>query len=233
MKVAVVVFPGSNADWDALHAVRDVLGVDAGYVFHKETELGDADAVVVPGGFSYGDYLRAGAIARFSPIAPALERFAAAGGPILGICNGFQVLTELGLLPGALTRNAHLRFECRDVWLKVEGGGPFTHQLAQGSVLRLPIAHAEGRYVCDDETLARLESQEQIAFRYCGPGGAVDDPRANPNGSVASIAGVYNEARNVLGLMPHPERAAEAILGNDDGLAIFRCLAAHLEEAAR
>jgi len=232
MKVAVVVFPGSNADWDALHAVRDVLGVDAEYVFHKQTELGDADAVVVPGGFSYGDYLRAGAIARFSPIAPALERFAAGGGPVLGICNGFQVLTELGLLPGALTRNAHLRFECRDVWVRVEGGGPFTHQLAQGSVIRLPIAHAEGRYVCDDDTLARLEADEQIAFRYCGPDGSTDDPTANPNGSVGSIAGVYNRARNVLGLMPHPERAAEAILGNDDGLAIFRCLAAHLEEAA-
>ncbi|MBX3274473.1 MAG: phosphoribosylformylglycinamidine synthase subunit PurQ [Sandaracinaceae bacterium] len=231
MRVAVVVFPGSNADWDALHAVRDVLGADARYVFHKETSLGDADAVVVPGGFSYGDYLRAGAIARFSPIAPAIERFAKGGGPVLGICNGFQVLTEMGLLPGGLARNAHLRFECRDVWVRVEGGGPFTHQLAQGSVLRLPIAHAEGRYVCDPETLARLEAEEQVAFRYCAPDGEVH-AEANPNGSVASIAGVYNEARNVLGLMPHPERAAEAVLGNEDGLSLFRCLASFLEEAA-
>lgn len=233
MKVAVVVFPGSNADWDALHVVRDVLGVEARYVFHKETSLGDADAVVVPGGFSYGDYLRAGAIARFSPIAPAIEAFARRGAPVLGICNGFQILTELGLLPGALMRNAHLRFECRDVWLRVEGGGPFTHQLPQGSVLRLPIAHAEGRYACSPETLKALEDREQIAFRYCAPDGTVGDaPGVNPNGSVGNIAGVYNEARNVLGLMPHPERAAEAILGNEDGLSLFRCLESHLSEAA-
>ncbi|MCB9597759.1 MAG: phosphoribosylformylglycinamidine synthase subunit PurQ [Sandaracinaceae bacterium] len=233
MKVAVVVFPGSNADWDALHTVRDVLGVEARYVFHKEHELGAVDAVVIPGGFSYGDYLRAGAIARFSPIASAIASFADGGGPVLGICNGFQVLTELGLLPGALTRNAHLRFECRDVWLRVEGGGPFTHQLSQGSVLRLPIAHAEGRFVCDPDTLARIEAKEQVAFRYCSPDGSVlADPNVNPNGSLANIAGVYNEARNVLGLMPHPERAAEAVLGNEDGLALFECLRAHVEEAA-
>jgi len=233
MKVAVVVFPGSNADWDALHTVRDVLGVEAHYVFHKESGLGDADAVVIPGGFSYGDYLRAGAIARFSPIAPAVERFALDGGPVLGICNGFQVLTELGLLPGALMRNAHLRFECRDVWLRVDARGPFTEQLDPGRVLRLPIAHAEGRYHCDPETLHDLESSEQIAFRYCDPLGAVtDEAGVNPNGSIANIAGIYNEARNVLGLMPHPERAAEAILGNDDGLSIFQCLQKHLEEVA-
>ncbi len=233
MKVAVVVFPGSNADWDALHTVRDVLGVEAHYVFHKESHLGDPDAVVIPGGFSYGDYLRAGAIARFSPIAPALERFASGGGPVLGICNGFQILTELGLLPGALTRNAHLRFECRDVWLRVDASGPFTHRLAPGSVLRLPIAHAEGRYHCDAETLARLESNEQIAFRYADPDGVIsEDLRVNPNGSIANIAGIYNDARNVLGLMPHPERAAEAVLGNDDGLSIFECLRTHLEEVA-
>ena len=232
MKVAVVVFPGSNADWDALHTVRDVLGVEAEYVFHKSTELGSVDAVVIPGGFSYGDYLRAGAIARFSPIAPAVTRFAEGGGPVLGICNGFQVLTELGLLPGALTRNRHLRFECRDLWLRVEGGGPFTHRMSQGTVLRLPVAHAEGRYQCDRETLAKLEGEERIAFRYCAPDGSVvDDEQTNPNGSLANIAGIYNEARNVLGLMPHPERAAEAILGNDDGLEIFRCLESHLEAA--
>ncbi len=233
MKIAVVVFPGSNADWDALHAVRDVLGVDAEYVFHKESTLGAVDAVVVPGGFSYGDYLRAGAIARFSPIAKDLVEFAKSGGPVLGICNGFQILTELGLLPGGLTRNAHLRFECRDVWVRVEGGGPFTHALAQGTVLRLPIAHAEGRYQIDPEGLARLEANEQIALRYCSATGQVSiDAPVNPNGSVGAIAGVYNEARNVLGLMPHPERAAEAILGNTDGLRIFECLLEHLKAAA-
>lgn len=232
MKVAVVVFPGSNADFDALHTVRDVLGVDAQYVFHKETSLGDADAVILPGGFSYGDYLRCGAIARFSPIAPAISEFAGRGGPILGICNGFQILTELGLLPGALTRNAHLRFECRDVWVRVEGGGPFTHAIPQGTVLRLPVAHAEGRYQCDAETLERLEGEERVAFRYCGPDGEVDgDPSININGSIANIAGVYSEARNVLGLMPHPERASEAILGNEDGLRLFSCLRSHLEAA--
>lgn len=230
MKVAVVVFPGSNADWDALHTVRDVLGVEASYVFHKERSLGAADALVIPGGFSYGDYLRAGAIAGFSPIAGAIREFAANGGPVLGICNGFQVLTEIGLLPGALAQNRHLRFECRDVWVKVEGRGPFTHSLEVGSVLRLPIAHAEGRYQCDASTLAALEADERVALRYCAPGGEVsDDPTINPNGSVANIAGIYNAERNVLGLMPHPERAAELILGNDDGLSLFRCLEEHVQ----
>ena len=233
MKVAVVVFPGSNADWDALHAVRDVLGADAHYVFHKERELGDVDAVVIPGGFSYGDYLRAGAIARFSAIAEAVTAFANRGGPVIGICNGFQILTELQLLPGALTRNRHLRFECRDVWVRVTGNGPFTSDLDPGSVLRLPIAHAEGRYVCADDVLERLEGEERVAFRYCTPDGEVrDDPSVNPNGSVRNIAGIYNEQRNVLGLMPHPERAAEAVLGNVDGLSLFRCLETHLEGSA-
>ncbi|HEY8427377.1 MAG TPA: phosphoribosylformylglycinamidine synthase subunit PurQ [Sandaracinaceae bacterium] len=232
MKVAVVVFPGSNADWDALHTVRDVLGAEARYVFHKESDLGDADAVVIPGGFAYGDYLRCGAIARFSPITPAIRRFAERGAPVLGICNGFQILTEIGLLPGALTRNAHLRFECRDVWVRVEGGGVFTHALPRGTVLRLPIAHAEGRYQCDADTLRRLEDEERIALRYCTPDGSVDDdPAINVNGSVANIAGIYNEGRNVLGLMPHPERASEAILGNDDGLRLFTCLRDHLAAA--
>lgn len=233
MKVAVIVFPGSNADWDALHAVRDVLGLEAEYVFHKETELPSPDAVVIPGGFSYGDYLRAGAIARFSPIAAAVREFAESGAPVLGICNGFQILTELGLLPGALTRNAHLRFECRDVWVRVEGEGVFTRDVEAGSVLRLPVAHAEGRYHCDARTLERLEGEGLVAFRYCSlDGTVVDDPTVNVNGSVANIAGVYSEARNVLGLMPHPERAAEAILGNEDGLALFKSLRRHLEEAA-
>jgi phosphoribosylformylglycinamidine synthase len=232
LKIAVVRFPGSNADWDALHAARDVLGEDADYVFHKNTSLGGADAVLIPGGFSYGDYLRPGAIACFSPIVAAIREFAERGGPILGICNGFQVLTELGLLPGALTRNQQLRFECRDVYCRVEGDGPFTHTIGSGRVLRLPIAHADGRYQCDSATLSALEAEGRVAFRYCTEEGTVDDRfPANPNGSMANIAGIYNEAKNVLGMMPHPERAAERILGNDDGLSLFMSLRAHMGDA--
>ncbi|MEM8606740.1 MAG: phosphoribosylformylglycinamidine synthase subunit PurQ [Myxococcota bacterium] len=230
MRVAVVQFPGSNADWDALHAVRDVVGAEAWYAFHKDTSLGSPDAVVVPGGFSYGDYLRAGAIARFSPIVDAIREFAASGGPVLGICNGFQILTEMGLLPGALTRNAHLRFECRDIFVRVENGGTFTNT-SQGQVLRLPIAHADGRYQCSGDTLTALEKNDQIAFRYCTRNGdAPNGSPANPNGAVDDIAGVYNEGKNVLGMMPHPERASEAILGNDDGLNLFESLRRHLEQ---
>jgi phosphoribosylformylglycinamidine synthase I len=228
MRVAVIQFPGSNADWDALHAVRDVLGADAWYVFHKRTSLGEADAVVIPGGFSYGDYLRAGAIAGFSPVVSAIREFANRGGPVLGICNGFQILTEMGLLPGALTRNAHLRFECRDIYLRVENEGPFT-LMTKGSVLRLPIAHADGRYHTTAPGLEELKRHGQIAFRYSTRrGDAPEGSNANPNGSVGDIAGVYNRDKNVLGMMPHPERASEAILGNDDGLAIFRSLRRHL-----
>jgi phosphoribosylformylglycinamidine synthase len=228
MRVAVVQFPGSNADWDALHAVRDVLGADAWYAFHKETSLGDADAIVIPGGFSYGDYLRAGAIAGFSPIDNSIREFAGRGGPVLGICNGFQILTEMGLLPGALTRNAHLRFECRDIHLRVESEGPFT-DMGKGTVLRLPIAHADGRYHTTGEGLAELERNGQIAFRYSTrQGHAPNGSDANPNGSVGDIAGVYNHEKNVLGMMPHPERASESILGNDDGLSLFKSLRRHL-----
>ncbi|MFW5925868.1 MAG: phosphoribosylformylglycinamidine synthase subunit PurQ [Myxococcota bacterium] len=230
MKVAVIQFPGSNADWDALHALRDVLGAEARYVFHKEVSLGDAEAVVLPGGFSHGDYLRPGAIAGYSPIIPVLREFARRGGPVLGICNGFQILTEMRLLPGALTRNEHLRFECGDVHVRAEGEGTFTRGLS-GSVLRLPVAHADGRYHCDTETLAALERDDRIAFRYCTPGGEVV-PRAAPNGSVANIAGVYDEARNVLGLMPHPERASEPLLGNDDGRKLFESLRGFFEGRA-
>jgi phosphoribosylformylglycinamidine synthase I len=227
LNIAVVVFPGSNADFDALHAARVVLGADARYVFHKERSLGDADAVIVPGGFSYGDYLRCGAIACFSPIAPALRSFAERGGPLLGICNGFQILTELALLPGVLTRNQELRFECRDVHVRVEASGVFTHDLPLGSVLRLPIAHAEGRYQCDAATLKRLKESGQIALRYCDAAGHVGS-QPSVNGSLDEIAGVYNAKRNVLGLMPHPERACEALLGSDDGRKLFTALRAHL-----
>lgn len=232
MRVAVIVFPGSNADFDAYHVARDVLGADATRVFHKETSLGGADAVIVPGGFSYGDYLRCGAIARFSPIAEALTSFAENGGPVLGICNGFQILTEMRLLPGALTQNTHLRFECRDVFVRSEATGAFTNTIENGAVLRLPIAHAEGRYVCDDETLAGLERDRRIAFRYCDPAGT-RTPGSNPNGSRDDIAGVYSAKRNVLGLMPHPERASEKLLGNDDGLLLFRSLEKHLQGGSR
>ncbi|MFW6049967.1 MAG: phosphoribosylformylglycinamidine synthase subunit PurQ [Myxococcota bacterium] len=223
MKVAVIQFPGSNADWDALHALRDVVGADARYVFHKEVSLGDAEAVVIPGGFSYGDYLRPGAIAGYSPVVPVLREFARRGGPVLGICNGFQVLTEMRLLPGALTRNAHLRFECGDVHVRVESDGVFTRGLPEGTVLRLPVAHADGRYQCDAATLAALEREGRVALRYCTPAGEVVEDAA-PNGSVANIAGIYNEERNVLGLMPHPERASEALLGNEDGRRLFESL---------
>ncbi len=228
MRVAVVQFPGSNADWDALHAVRDVLGADGNYAFHKEATVGDVDAVVIPGGFSYGYYLRAGAIAQFSRIVSSIQEFAGRGGPVLGICNGFQVLTEMGLLPGALTRNAHLRFECRDVYLRIENVGPFT-DMGTGTVLRLPIAHADGRYQINPRGLDEIERNGQIAFRYSTPLG--EPPQAsdaNPNGSVGDIAGLYNREKNVLGMMPHPERASEDILGNDDGLMLFQSLRRHL-----
>ena len=238
MRMAVIQFPGSNADWDALHATRDVLGADARYVFHKEPTLGDIDAVVVPGGFSYGDYLRPGAIAQSSPIVADLRRFAERGGPVIGICNGFQILTELGLLPGALTRNAHLRFECRFVHLRTEAEGVFTRGLA-GRTLRVPIAHADGRYQCDDATYDRLVAEDRIAFRYCDAQGHVpagdevdeDGLPLNPNGSRAAIAGIYSEKKNVLGLMPHPERASESLLGSDDGFLLFDSLRAHLGAA--
>ncbi len=233
MRIAVIQFPGSNADWDALHAARDVLGADAYYVFHKETDLRAPDAVIVPGGFSYGDYLRPGAIAGYSPISAALTSFE---GPILGICNGFQILTELGLLPGALTRNAHLRFECRFVHLRAEADGPFTKDL-RGQVLRVPIAHADGRYHCDDDTLRALESEGRVAFRYCSREGNLpndakdteDGLPINPNGSRAHIAGIYDPSFRILGMMPHPERACEALLGSKDGLALFTSLRRHLE----
>lgn len=220
MQATVVVFPGSNADAEMIHTLRDVVKLPTRVAWHKETELPpDTDLVAIPGGFSYGDYLRCGAIAHASPIMPAIKRHVERGGFVLGVCNGFQILTEARLLPGALTRNTHLRFECRDVWVTPVAEGPFTKGLPR--VLRLPIAHAEGRYHADAETLATLEREGRIALRYCDVGGAVTSA-ANPNGSVDSIAGVYGGPRkNVLGLMPHPERMSEPLMGGSDGRLLF------------
>ncbi len=220
MRAAVVVFPGSNADAEMAHTLSAICGQPTIMAWHKDTDLpAGTDLVAIPGGFSYGDYLRCGAIAKAGAIVPAIRAHAAAGGLVLGVCNGFQVLTETGLLPGALVRNRHLRFECRDVHVRVEAEGPFTSDFS--GVLRLPIAHAEGRFHADAATLERLEGEGRVAFRYCSAEGDVTEEN-NPNGSVASIAGVYGgPRRNVLGLMPHPERAAEPYVGNDDGRRLF------------
>lgn len=221
IRFGVLVFPGSNCDHDAYHVAKHVMGHDAKFIWHKETELGDVDFVIVPGGFSYGDYLRSGAIARFSPIMKDVVRFANAGGPVMGICNGFQILCESGLLPGALMRNESLRFVCKNVHLKTENTDSlFTNQLEQGEVLTIPIAHGEGNYFASPEILDRLEGDGRVAFRYCDPAGNVTSD-ANPNGASRGIAGILNENGNVLGMMPHPERAAETILGRMDGEKIF------------
>ncbi|HEX6084703.1 MAG TPA: phosphoribosylformylglycinamidine synthase subunit PurQ [Thermoanaerobaculia bacterium] len=225
MKFGIVVLPGSNCDHDALHVTKDVLGAEAEVLWHKDTDLKGADCVIIPGGFAYGDYLRAGALAKFAPIMGAIKRHAEQGGLVFGICNGFQVLTEVGLLPGALMRNQHLRFLARDVLLRVEETDtPFTNQLAAGQILRAPIAHGEGNYFADDATLDALEANRQVIFRYCDEEGRLT-AEANPNGSARSIAGICNEGGNVLGMMPHPERCAESILGNADGLGVFRSIA--------
>ena len=224
MNFAVLQFPASNCDQDAVHVLRNVLGHSARFVWHKETSLGDADAVIVPGGFSYGDYLRTGAIARFSPVMQAVQEFAANGGLVLGICNGFQILCEAGLLPGALIRNRSLQFRCEHVFLKtVTTDSPFTSQIPEGKLLRVPIAHGEGCYFADDETLAQLKVGNQILWQYADAKGEPTDA-ANPNGSLQNIAGICNERRNVAGLMPHPERASEALLGSADGRLIFESL---------
>jgi phosphoribosylformylglycinamidine synthase len=221
MKFAVIVFPGSNCDHDAYHAARHVLGQAADLIWHKDTDLKGADVVVLPGGFAHGDYLRTGAMARFSPIMREVEAFAARGGPVLGICNGFQVLLESGLLPGAMLRNRGLKFRCEHVHVRVEQvDTPFTAACRPGQVLRLPIAHGEGNYFAEPQVIAALEADRRVIFRYTDATGAVDDG-ANPNGSVASIAGICSERRNVVGLMPHPERACEPILGSADGRLIF------------
>jgi phosphoribosylformylglycinamidine synthase I len=216
MNIGVVVFPGSNCDHDAWYAVSENLGHQAEFIWHDSTRLGDVDAVILPGGFSYGDYLRCGAIARFSPVLNAVKQFAAGGGPVLGICNGFQILVEAGLLPGAMLRNAELKFICRAVDLKVETtDSPFTFRAQKGQVLRIPIAHGEGNYFADERTLDELESEDRVAFRYVGA----------CNGSQRDIAGILNRERNVLGMMPHPERAADPLMGSTDGLVILESLA--------
>jgi phosphoribosylformylglycinamidine synthase subunit PurQ / glutaminase len=228
MNFVVVQFPASNCDQDAIHAIR-LLGHSARYVWHKESSLGDADCVIVPGGFSYGDYLRCGAIARFSPVMQAVKQFADSGGFVLGICNGFQVLTEAGLLPGALVRNRDLQFHCEHIFLKTAtADSPFTNKIPPGKLLRVPIAHGEGCYFADEETLARLKVHNQILWQYCDANGNLTDT-ANPNGSLINIAGVCNERRNVAGLMPHPERASEEILGSADGRLIFESMIAALQ----
>ncbi len=233
MRFGVVVFPGSNCDHDARHAVGNVLGQPAEFIWHQSEDLAGFDAVILPGGFSYGDYLRTGAIARFSPVMRAVERFARRGGLVLGICNGFQILLEAGLLPGAMLRNRGLRFVCRDVWIRVESADtPFTCAGQVGQVLRVPIAHSDGNYTAEPETLRDLERNRQIVFRYTTPEGRVE-PAANPNGSMESIAGIVSRERNVLGMMPHPERAVEAMLGSTDGLVVFRSLVESLTRQAR
>jgi phosphoribosylformylglycinamidine synthase len=212
MKFAVITFPGSNCDQDAYHAAKDVLGQQAEYIWHKDTDLKGADVVILPGGFAHGDYLRCGAMARFSPVMQSVQTFAANGGPVLGICNGFQVLLEAGLLPGAMLRNASLKFQCEHVNVRVEQTNtPFTAACRVGQVLSIPIAHGEGNYFAEPDTIARLEANRQVVFRY----------ETDVNGSVANIAGICNERRNVVGLMPHPERACESILGSADGLVMF------------
>lgn len=230
MNFAVLQFPGSNCDQDAVHVLRDVLGHSARLLWHKEHSLGDADAVIVPGGFSYGDYLRTGAIARFSPVMEAVQSFAAEGGLVLGICNGFQILCEAGLLPGALIRNRSLQFRCEHIFLKTATtDSPFTNRIPPDLLMRVPIAHSEGCYFADAETLAELKANNQVLWRYVNSQGEATEA-ANPNGSLDNIAGICNAARNVAGLMPHPERASEAILGSADGRWVFESLVHALQD---
>ena len=228
MKFGVLVFPGSNCDHDTFHVLAEITHQPVTFLWHDSEDLQNVDAVLVPGGFAYGDYLRTGAIARFSPVMQSVKRFADAGGVVLGICNGFQILAESGLLPGALMRNAGLKYICKQVHLRTETtASPFTGELQNGQVLRIPIGHMEGNYYCDAETLHELQSEDRIAFRYATPEGRIT-AEANPNGSLENIAGVLNRGRNVLGMMPHPDRSSESVLGSADGLAIFRSMIAAL-----
>lgn len=229
MNFAVLQFPGSNCDQDCVHVMKNVLGHSASLVWHKDNSLAGFDAVLVPGGFSYGDYLRTGAIARFSPIMQAVQAFAANGGPVLGICNGFQILCEAGLLPGALIRNRSLQFRCENVYLKTATkDSPFTNQVPDGKLMRVPIAHGEGCYFVDAATLETMKANRQILWQYATVKGELTE-HANPNGSVENIAGVCNKTRNVAGLMPHPERASESVLGCEDGVLILKSLASWLQ----
>jgi phosphoribosylformylglycinamidine synthase subunit PurQ / glutaminase len=221
MKFGVLVFPGSNCDHDAYHVLREIAHQPVTFLWHESEDLENCDAILIPGGFAYGDYLRTGAIARFSPVMQSVKRFAKDGGLVLGICNGFQILCESGLLPGALLRNAGLRYICKQVYVRTETvNSPFTQALAPGQVLKIPIGHMEGNYFCEPKTLAELERGDRIAFRYTTQAGEVTSA-ANPNGSLSGIAGVFSEGHNVLGMMPHPDRSSEAILGSSDGFLLF------------
>ena len=237
MKFGVVQFPGSNCDDDAYHAIGSVIGQPVELIWHQSENLAGCDAILLPGGFAFGDYLRTGAIARFSPVMRSVTRFAKSGGLVLGICNGFQILLEAGLLPGAMMRNQGLRFLCRQVHVRVEfTDTPFTSAASRGQVLKIPVAHMEGNYYCDAETLDALERNRQVIFRYVHPDGtdaAASDREANPNGSLHAIAGICNRERNVAGLMPHPERAVEASLGSTDGLVILRSMLESLSHAEK
>ena len=232
MKFGVLVFPGSNCDHDAYNVIEQIARQPATMLWHESEDLEQVDAILVPGGFAYGDYLRTGAIAHFAPVMQAVKRFAAAGGPVLGICNGFQILCEAGLLPGALMRNAGLKYICKQVHLRTEiTDSPFTSALHEGQVLQIPIGHMEGNYFCDESTLATLNRERRVAFRYATPTGDVN-AEANPNGSLENIAGVLNPGRNVLGMMPHPDRSSEALLGSADGFLIFQSMMAALAAAS-
>ena len=233
MKFGVVVFPGSNCDHDAFYAIGNILKKPVEFIWHQSQDLAGSDAIILPGGFAYGDYLRTGAIARFSPVMKSVEKFANSGGIVLGICNGFQILLEAGMLPGAMMRNKGLRYICRHVYIRVEETStPVTCAAKQGQVLKIPIAHNDGNYNCDEATLAELEKNRQVVFRYTSSDGLNDDA-GNPNGSAHNIAGICNRERNVVGLMPHPERAMESALDSADGLVIFRSLVESLAGVAK
>ncbi len=228
MRFGVIIFPGSNCDHDCYYVMKHVFGQEVDFIWHKEEYFKERyDGIIIPGGFSYGDYLRTGAIARFSPVMKAVEQFAKSGGMVIGICNGFQILLEAGLLPGAMLRNESLKFICKDVYVRVESEAtPFTRSCREGQVLKIPIAHAEGNYFADDETLAMLNENCQVVLRYCDKDGNITK-EANPNGSCQNIAGICNRERNVMGMMPHPERASEALLGNTDGKNILASMLSH------
>jgi phosphoribosylformylglycinamidine synthase len=228
MKFGVLVFPGSNCDHDTYNVIESLAHQPVTFLWHDSSDLEGCDAILVPGGFAYGDYLRTGAIAKFSPIMQSVKKFADSGGLVMGICNGFQILCEAGLLPGALMRNAGLKYICKQVWLRTEtSDSPFTDGIRKGQVLQMPIGHMEGNYFCDDATLAELRTADRIAFRYCTPQGDAT-AEANPNGSLDNIAGILNDGRNVLGMMPHPDRSSESLLGSADGFHVFQSLVAAL-----